>query len=242
MTINCIIVDDEPSAIDVIADHINKVPYLHCVATTTDPVEALEIIENEKIPLAFCDIQMPHFSGIEFVKALQGKCKVIFTTAYSQFAIEGYDLEVLDYLLKPVAFPRFLKAAQRARDYFEKNFASRPDTEDPKYIILKGDTKSSFNKVNTADIDYIEAAGNYIAVVCGNRRIITHTKISSIENLLPAPRFFRVQKSFIVNTDKIESIRGNTINLTNEQHKEILIGNTYREAFMEYINKRTADN
>ncbi|MGG9963916.1 LytR/AlgR family response regulator transcription factor [Ferruginibacter sp. SUN106] len=240
--INCLIIDDEQPAIEIIEDYVKKVPYMKCVATTTNPVEGLAIINKENINLVFLDIQMPYLTGIDFVKAIQGKCKVIFTTAYDKFAIEGFELDIIDYLLKPVPFTRFLKAAQKAFDIFETEENKKPAAGLPNYIMLRGDTKGSFVKVELTDIDYIEATGNYVCVVCGNKKIIAHTKMSTLENLLPAEQFIRVQKSYIVNIFKIATINGNSIKLKNNEKADIIIGSTYKEAFLEIVRNRLADN
>jgi len=240
--INCLIIDDEQPAIDIIEDYVKKVPYMKCVATTTNSVEGLAIIKKENIDLVFLDIQMPYLTGIDFVKAIQGKCKVIFTTAYDKFAIEGFELDIIDYLLKPVPFARFLKAAQKAADIFETEENKKTTGGLPNYIMLRGDTKGSFVKVELADIDYIEATGNYVCVVCGSKKIIAHTKMSTLENLLPADQFIRVQKSYIVNILEIATINGNSIKLKNNEKADIIIGSTYKEAFLEIVRNRLADN
>jgi two-component system, LytTR family, response regulator len=240
--INCIIIDDEQPAIEIIEDYVKKIPYLNCLATTTNPVDGLSIINKQNINLVFLDVQMPYLTGIDFVKAIQGKCKVIFTTAYDKFAIEGFDLDIIDYLLKPVSFSRFLKAAQKAYDIFENdNNKNAPGTM-PNYIMLRGDTKGSFIKVELADIDYVEATGNYVCIVCGTKKIFAHTKMSTLENLLPAEYFTRVQKSYIVNIHKIATINGNSIKLKNNEKADIVIGSTYKEAFLEIVRNRLADN
>lgn len=240
--INCLIIDDEQPAIDIIEDYVKKVPYLKCVATTTNPVEGLSIVNKENIQLVFLDIQMPYITGIDFVKAIQGKCKVIFTTAYDKFAIEGFELDIIDFLLKPVSFSRFLRAAQKAYDVFETKETKETEKTLPNYIMLRGDTKGSFVKVELSDIDYVEATGNYVCVVCGTKKIIAHTKMSTMETLLPVKQFIRVQKSFIVNLQKIATITGNSIKLKNNDKADIVIGGTYKDALLEIVRNRLADN
>lgn len=240
--INCLIIDDEQPAIDIIEDYVKKVPYLKCIATTTNSVEGLAIVNKDNINLVFLDIQMPYLTGIDFVKAVQGKCKVIFTTAYDKFAIEGFELDIIDYLLKPVPFTRFLKATQKAFDIFETADSKKTATIPPNYIMLRGDTKGSFVKVELADIDYVEATGNYVCVVCGPKKIIAHTKMSTLETLLPAGQFIRVQKSYIVNILKIATINGNSIKLKNNEKADIIIGSTYKDAFLEIVRNRLADS
>jgi two-component system, LytTR family, response regulator len=240
--INCLIIDDEQPAIDIIEDYVSKVPFLKCIATTTNPVDGLAIVNKENINLVFLDIQMPYLAGIDFVKAIQGRCKVIFTTAYDKFAIEGFELDIIDYLLKPIPFPRFLKAAQKAYDIFETDGTKSATNELVSYIMLRGDTKGSYIKVELADIDYVEATGNYVCVVCGNKKIIAHTKMVTLENLLPSSQFIRVQKSYIVNILKIATVNGNSIKLKNNDKADIIIGGTYKEAFLEMLKNRLAEN
>jgi two-component system, LytTR family, response regulator len=239
--INCLIIDDEQPAIDILEDYIKEVKYLKLVNTTINPVEGLSIVNNGGIDVVFLDIQMPYLTGVDFVKAAQGRCKFIFTTAYEKFALDGYELDVIDFLLKPIPFPRFLKAAQKANDTLSVNNKAPEDNAQQNYILLRGDTKGSYTKVELKDIDYVEATGNYVCVVCGTKKIIAHTKMSSLENILPNQQFIRVQKSFIVNVSKIASIVGNSIKLKNNDKADILIGSTYKDAFLEIVRTRLAD-
>ena len=153
--IKCLVVDDEQHAIDIMLYYISQTSYLELVASTTRPVEALQMVATMDIDLVFLDIQMPDLSGIDFVKAINGKCKVILTTAYSEFAIEGFDLDVVDYLLKPIRFPRFLTAVQKAvKEVVEKPAEDRKSEDD--YIFVKTESKGKLLKIDLGDIEYIE--------------------------------------------------------------------------------------
>jgi two-component system, LytTR family, response regulator len=241
--INCLIIDDEQPAIDIIEDYVKEVPYLKLIGTTTNPVEGLSIVNAGGVDLVFSDIHMPYLLGTDFVKASTGKCKIIFTTAHEKYALEGFEMDIIDYLLKPISFPRFLKAVQKAQNIIEPSGAAKKQEENAHetYILLRGDTKGSYTKVELNDIDYVEATGNYVCVVCGTKKTIAHTTMSAVENLLTQPQFIRVQKSFIVNISKIASITGNAIKLKNNDKADIVIGSTYKDAFLEIMRTRLAD-
>jgi two-component system LytT family response regulator len=227
--ISCIIVDDEQHAIDVLAHFVNQTPLLTLKGTTTDPLEALQLINREQVDLIFLDIQMPHISGIDFIKAINGRCKVILTTAYSEFAAEGFDLEVVDYLLKPIPLPRFLKAVQRAAAILAKT--TIPETETDDYIFVKTEAKGKMLKINLADIDYIEGMKNYVAIHTGDTKTLALLNMKDLEDRLQGKHFMRVHRSYIIAIGKITMIEGNRIVLKKGQ--EILLGDSYRTAFLE---------
>jgi len=237
--IRCLVVDDEQHAIDIMAHYIGQTNFLQLVSSTTNPVEALQTVITENIDLVFLDIQMPELSGIDFIKAINGKAKVILTTAYSEFAIEGFDLEVVDYLLKPVRFPRFLSAVQKAvKAINEKN--NLPETDiDPEedFIFVKTESKGKLLKINLAEIEYIEGMKNYVAIYLGGKKTLVYTNLKDLVNHLPARQFIRVHKSFIIPINRITGIEGNRINLKNVT-AEILIGESYKDELMEIIKHR----
>ena len=171
--INCLIVDDEQHAIDILVHYVSQTPYLHLAASTTNPIEALQIVNTQKIDLIFLDIQMPELTGIDFIKAIQGKADVILTTAYSEFALESYELNVVDYLLKPVRFPRFLQAVQKVTNANQEveEAADSAEVEDD-YIFVKTESKGKLLKITLAEIDYIEGMKNYVAIYCGGKKNI----------------------------------------------------------------------
>ena len=232
--INCIIVDDEPHAIEVLDHYVKQTPHLHLVASFTNPIEALQLLGEQKIDLVFLDIQMPEISGIDFIKAIQGKSKVILTTAYSEFALEGYDLYVVDYLLKPIRFPRFLTAVQKAVEQIHAiNETSQEIIEDD-YIFVKTESKGKLLKINLADIDFIESMKNYVAIHRGTQKTLVYTSMKELEERLPKKQFIRVHKSFIIPISRITGIEGNLVRLKNTT-AEILIGENYKAELMEII-------
>lgn len=233
--INCLIVDDEQPAIDILAHYISQTPFLHLAAATTNPIEGLQIVNEQKVDLIFLDIQMPELSGLDFIKAIHGKARVILTTAYSEFALESYELDVVDYLLKPIRFPRFLQAVQKvAKEAPEHSKEpSAGDVEDD-YIFVKTESKGKLLKINLADIDYIEGMKNYVAIHCGEKKTLVYTSMKELEERLPHKSFLRVHKSFIIPIAKITGIEGNLLRLKNVS-SEILIGENYKADLMEII-------
>ena len=235
--INCIIVDDEQHAIDILKHYVQQTPLLHLVATATNPLEALQIIATQKIDLVFLDIQMPELSGIDFAQALDGKTKVILTTAYSEFALESYELDVVDYLLKPIRLPRFLTAVQKAAKATNDAFPEPAPVEDD-YIFVKTESKGKLLKINLADIDYIEAMKNYVAIYCNGKKILVYTSMKELEDRLPKKQFIRVHKSFIIPIDRITGIEGNRV-LLKDTTAEIITGDNYKAELMKIIKGKT---
>lgn len=235
--IKCLVIDDEQHAIDILIHYIRQTSYLELVSSTTKPVEALQIVATQQIDLVFLDIQMPDLSGIDFIKAIDGKAKVILTTAYSEFAVEGFDLAVVDYLLKPVRFPRFLNAVQKA----VKMIAEKPVDADKKneddYIFVKTGSKGNLLKINLADIEYIEGMKNYVAICCEGRKTLVYTNLKDLVERLPPNDFIRIHKSFIIPIARVTGIEGNRILLKNVP-TEILIGENYKADLMEIIKNK----
>ena len=229
--ISCIVVDDEQHAIDILMHYINQTPMLSAVGNTTNPIEALQLVATQKVDLVFLDIHMPDLSGIDFIKALNGKAKVILTTAYSEFALEGYELDVVDYLLKPIRLPRFLTAVQKAAKALKEEEVE--DIEDD-YIFVKTESKGKLLKINLAEIDYIEGMKNYVAIHSGGSKVMVYTAMKEIEDRLPAKYFMRIHKSFIIRIDRITGIEGNRLMLKNVQ-AEIIIGENYKNELMEKV-------
>lgn len=236
--INCLIIDDEQAAIDIIEAYIKNVPYFNLVATTINPMEGLTIVNEQKIDLIFLDIQMPHITGVEFIKAINGKSKVIFTTAYDQYAMDGFELEVIDYLLKPVPFARFLKAAQKAKDILEHNSSSGNAPAELDFIVVQGDSKGKLIKVEINDIDYIEGMRNYVAICCGTKKILSLMNMKDLEQKLSKQKFIRVHKSFIVPISNIAAIDGNLIILKRNSNVEIVIGSAFKPSFLEIMKSK----
>lgn len=235
--IRCLIVDDEQHAIDIIKHYIGQTSYLELVSSTTNPVEALQTVVTQNIDLVFLDIQMPELSGIDFIKAINGKAKVILTTAYSEFAIEGFELAVVDYLLKPVRFPRFLTAVQKAVKIISEKSVDTEIKNEDNYIFVKTESKGKLLKINLDDIEYIEGMKNYVAIYIGGKKTMVYTNLKDLVHHLPARQFLRVHKSFIIPINQITGIEGNRIVLKNVT-AEILIGESYKDDLMEIIKHR----
>ena len=235
--IKCLIVDDEQHAIDILIHYISQTSYLELVSSTTRPVEALQIVATQNIDLVFLDIQMPDLSGIDFIKAINGKARVILTTAYSEFAIEGFDMDVVDYLLKPIRFPRFLNAVQKAvKMIAEKPIEAEKKNEDD-YIFVKTESKGKLLKINLADIEYIEGMKNYVAIYRGGQKTLVYTNLKDLVNHLPANDFIRIHKTFIIPIVRVTGIEGNRILLKNVS-AEILIGENYKADLMELVKHK----
>ena len=234
--ITCLIVDDEYDAIDILEHYVDQTQMLQLVKSTTNPLEALQLIASQKIDLVFLDIQMPQLSGMDVIKAIGGKTKVILTTAYSEFAVEAYNLEIVDYLLKPIPFPRFLTAVQRAAKLLnEAGVDSLAEEED--YIFVKTEAKGKLLKIELADISYIEAKNNYVAVYQGDQKTMVYTTMKEMEERLPSKRFMRVHKSYIIALNKIIGIEGNLVHLTNLA-TGIQIGDSYKAVLMELMKNK----
>lgn len=236
--INCLIVDDEQHAIDILVHYVKQTAFLNLLHSTTTPLEALQIVNTQKVDLIFLDIQMPEISGIDFIKTIRGKSKVILTTAYSEFAAESFDLEVVDYLLKPVPFPRFLKASQRALNLMASGISQINDELlDDDYIFVKTELKGKMLKVNLKDIDYIEGMKNYVAIYHNGQKTMALLNMKDLEERLPRKHFMRVHKSFIISIPKITAVEGNQILLKNVK-ADILLGETYKPGFLEMMKEK----
>jgi DNA-binding LytR/AlgR family response regulator len=236
--IHCIIVDDEQHAIDILEHYVKQVPYLQLSGTTTNPLEALQMVNTQKVDLIFLDIQMPELSGIDFIRSIQGSAKVVLTTAYSEFALESYELDVVDYLLKPVRFPRFLQAVQKAvKELGEQKDVSEREEDHNDYIFVKTESKGKLLKINLADIDYIESMKNYVAIFCGGHRTMVLATMKELEDRLSHRHFMRVHKSFIIPIAKITGIDGNLLRVKGVQ-AEIQIGESYKAELMELIRNK----
>lgn len=227
--INCLIIDDEQAAIDVLKIYINSVPSLKLVAESLGPVEALEIVYTQKIDLIFIDIQMPELSGLDFIKLTKGRSKFILTTAYKQYALEGYEHNVVDYLLKPISFERFLQAIQKVQDMMipvilpqEQQPTTNSKSED--YVFIKTDNR--MQKVNFAEILFVEGLGNYVTIHTTKGKFVTLLNVKDLEENLPSEMFMRVHRSYIISLGKIEFVEGNQIFL--DKDTSIPLGETYK--------------
>jgi DNA-binding LytR/AlgR family response regulator len=244
--INVIIVDDEPLAQDVLETYIEKIPELKLVKKCNNAFEANETLKSNQIDLMFLDIQMPQLTGIDFLKSLSKPPLVIFTTAYSNYAIEGFELNALDYLLKPISVERFMKAVNKAVDQIDlqrkempanAHGSQAPAEEDaPDYIFVKADKK--LVKVNFEEVIYIEGLKDYVIIRLENTRVITLQTMKSLEDKLPVTLFKRIHRSYIVNIGKINAIVGNMVEVMEKgQVKHLPVGKNYRDELLDMINK-----
>jgi two-component system LytT family response regulator len=235
--IRCIVVDDKPLAIDVLKHYITKVPSLSLSLSTVNPLEALNKVLAGEVDLVFLDIQMPELSGLQFMQIVKGKCFVVLTTAYAEYALEGFEHDAVDYLLKPVSFERFYKAVEKVQLVFNglneannsvnKTLAKGKEVD---YIFVK--TEYKLVRVNVADILYVEGLQNYVMIYTATEKITSLQTMKKTEEQLPADQFIRIHKSFIVAINKITSIERNRVNIGDRM---IALGEVYREAFYKAI-------
>lgn len=244
MILKCIAVDDEPLALDIIADYVAKVPFLELVKRTESAIEAMQLVQEGNIDLVFLDIQMPELTGIQFLKIAGNKASYILTTAYSQYALESYDLNVSDYLLKPIAFDRFYKAVEKVRNQHQKQESTPAVVPVPEPVVAAATpiqdfifvkTEHKIQKIELDDILYIEGLKDYISIFTKTERVITLQNMKKMEETLPKGEFIRVHKSYIIAVDKIESIERSRIAIAG---KTIPVGDTYRDAFFKLIDSR----
>jgi two-component system LytT family response regulator len=235
MSIRCIIIDDKPLAIDILADYATKISFLDLVATTTNPIEGLSIIREQKIDLVFLDIQMPELTGLQFMKIAGKQCKVILTTAYSEYALDGFEHDVIDYLLKPIAFDRFYRAAEKALQMMgngKEQVIIQPIEKSAEYLFVK--TEHRIQKVNLKDILFIEGLQNYISINTPAERILSLQTLKKMEEQLSAKEFVRVHKSYIIALRHITAIERSRIFIGDVI---IPVGDNYREGFYNIVDK-----
>lgn len=243
--INAIIVDDEPLAQDVLETYLEKIPDVKLVKKCSNAFEANEALKNEDIDLMFLDIQMPQLTGIDFLKTLSKPPLVIFTTAYSNYALEGFELNALDYLLKPISMERFMKAVNKAQEQIELQrrdatggapVTATIEEMGPDFFFVKADKK--LVKVNFDNILYIEGLKDYVIIRMEQDRVITLQTMKSLEEKLPSNNFRRIHRSYIVNIDKIMAIVGNMVEVMEKgQAKHLPVGKNYRDELLEIVNK-----
>ncbi|MCD2259198.1 LytR/AlgR family response regulator transcription factor [Psychroserpens luteolus] len=226
MNIKCAIVDDEQTARNILRKYVNDVPRLEVVNESKNALEALDYIQNNEIDLIFLDIEMPKLSGLNFAKLINKNTKIIFTTAHREFAIESYELNATDYLLKPFSFERFLKAVQKVAQPVSKNVESKNST----YIYVK--VNKQMVKVSFLDLLYVEGMSNYIKVHTSAEVLVVYEKLSTIINSLPSSMFARIHKSYIVNISKIKLYTKEYVEI---QNKHIPISSTYRNSLFDML-------
>ena len=240
--INYVIIDDEPAAIEVLQIHLNKIPSMELKASFRDPLEALEYLQQHKVDLIFLDINMPKLSGISFSRLLQNPPLIIFTTAYSEYALESYELKAADYLLKPIEFDRLLQAIMKVKEVLNQNNAiqsvnaeSSADIAEQTIFIKSG---TEFHQLSIQNIKYIESDSNYVTFHTNNRPILARHKLSEVLSLLPSHQFVRIHRSYAVALKHIVTIKNHCVVIGTQ---EVPISNTYREGFLEIINGKIGD-
>jgi len=239
MELTCIAIDDEPLALEIITAYIGKVPFLKLLKTFDNAIDSIDYIKKNKVDLMFLDIEMESLTGIQLIHALKDRPEVIFTTAYDTYAVEGFELDAADYLLKPISFERFVKSVDKV---YNKFISPKPKTDHPahtakatsgNYIFVK--TENRLQKVAFSEILFIEGQGDYLKIVTTNARIMTLQNFKKFEATLPPENFIRVHKSYLVSLNKIESITRNRIKIGNTL---IPVSDSYKNAFYEAIGKK----
>ena len=234
----CVIIDDEPLAVELLVEFVGRVDSLELVTTFTNAIDAISIINQSQIDLIFLDIEMPHFSGIDFINAIEKKPLIIFTTAYSNYAVEGFNLGAVDYLVKPIPFNRFLKSVMRAQQIFtpkslpsEISTVNTPEIEHD-FMFVRAEYENV--KINFADILFIEGLKDYVKIyTTDNKYILTLISLIKLENLLSSKGFARIHRSYIINIKHVKSIQKNKALIA---EKRIPISESYKSAFFEKIN------
>ncbi len=210
MKLKCLIIDDEPIARKGLEEHVQEIEFLDCIASCENALKASTFLNERKIDLLYLDIHMPKVTGIDFLKSLKNPPLTILTTAYSDYALEGYTLDVIDYLVKPITFERFLKASQKAMEFFQlKTNAANHSSSGADYFFVRCDRK--FEKVFFRDVSYVEGLQNYAVIHLHDRKLITYITLTSLENQLPKDEFLKVHKSFLISIPHVKAIEGDEL-------------------------------
>ena len=236
--IRCIIIDDEPLALQQMEGYVKKIPYIELVAACQSAIEAKEILENDKIDAMFCDINLPELNGLDFVKSLENPPMVVFTTAYSEYAVEGFQLNAIDYLLKPFGFDDMKRASDKIKARYDarRTLQEVSQIDEDYAIFLK--TEYKIMRINISNIRYVEAMSEYLRIylVDYSRPIIVLMSMKKMEERLPSRSFMRVHRSYIINLKHIKEISKNRIML--DEDIDVPIGDSYRDQFNAYINSK----
>lgn len=233
--LKCIVVDDEPLALGLIVSYVKKTPFLEYVEEFDNPIDAMEFLENNTVDLIFLDIHMPNLSGIEFAHILKVSTKIIFTTAYDQYALDGFKLDAIDYLLKPVSYEVFLKAALKAKRYFTPRESVGKEAEGKDHFFIKADYQ--VKRINYSDILYFEGLKDYVKLylINSDKPIVFYSTMKALESKLPQDQFMRVHRSYIVALNKIKTIERDRIIFGNEY---IPISKQFKGKFDQYIKEK----
>jgi DNA-binding LytR/AlgR family response regulator len=234
--LSCIIVDDEPVARKILQEFTEQVPFLDLLGKFESAMKAEEFLKSHQPDIIFLDIEMPKVSGLQMLKRINIESMVILTTAFPQYALDGYELDIIDYLLKPFALHRFLKAVQKAKDFYEMKKhpgVAGPGNAPPSYIFIKSEKR--IEKVELSEILYAEVLGNYLTIYTDRKKIIAYLTMKSLESQLPPSDFIKIHQSFLVNRSKIESVEGNDLMVGT---KSLPISRNYRDGVTNLINQR----
>ncbi|MBS0027160.1 LytR/AlgR family response regulator transcription factor [Chitinophaga sp. 22321] len=231
--LSCIIVDDEPVARKILQEFVEQVPFLDLQDKFENAVKAEAFLKNNTTDLIFLDIEMPKVSGLQFLQKMNVDAMVIITTAFPQYALDGYELDIIDYLLKPFAWSRFLKAVHKAKDYMQMKTITTGATPPPSYIFIKSEKR--IEKIELSDILYAESIGNYVTIHTERKNIIAYLTMKSLENQLPSNDFIKIHQSYLVNCARIDAIEGNEIRIGSSA---LPMSRNYREMVMKIIHQR----
>lgn len=232
MAFKCIIVDDEPPATRILENYIGKVSFLEKTEVFNDSLKALEFLNTQSVDVIFLDIQMPQLTGLQISRIISKDIKVIFTTAYPDFALEGFELNAVDYLLKPISFERFYQAVSKLNTQSKTVVSNQNNL--PDFLFIKTDAKNKFQKVFLNDILYVESLQNYVCIHTSKQQIITHSSLKNVIESLPENNFIQIQKSYVVSLKHLESTDNYSVYING---KELPIGAAYKEAFFNKIEE-----
>lgn len=233
MNIKCLVVDDEPLARNLLSDYVKKVPFLTLVATAENALEAMKVLREDTIDLIFLDIQMPELTGINMLKALQQKPMVILTTAYSDYALESYELDVVDYLLKPITIERFLKGVEKVSNRLrEMDTPATPQAQPPAFFFVKDGTR--LVKVMLEDILYVEGLKDYVTIHTPNQKIVSLQRLKALEDQLPSEQFIRIHNSYIISLHAISAIHKGDVQIGTVR---LPISDSYKKSFRDWVAK-----
>lgn len=236
MKLNCVIIEDEPLARNLITEYVRKVPELNLLNAFSNPLEALEALRTLSVDLLFLDVQMPEITGISLLKVLKKRPLVVITTAYSEYALEGYELDVADYLLKPITFERFLKSVDKIMQRLEAEpkhvITTTENSPSPTFVFVKDGTK--LVKIQLDEILYVEGLKDYVTIHTTHQKITTLQRMKALEEQLPADKFIRIHNSFIVALNAIEVVQKNEVEI---KGATLPIGDTFKKSFKEFIEK-----
>lgn len=229
--LHCIIADDEPVARKILQEFIEQTPFLELSAQFENAIKAQAWLQQNNADLLFLDIEMPKMKGLDYLRKYDVKPLVILTTAYTEYALEGYELDIIDYLLKPIAFHRFVKAVQKAKDYLD--LKENTSNVNSSHLFVRSDKR--IERIMLADICYIESMGNYVKIITEQKKVLAYLTLKGIEAQLPSANFIKLHQSYLVNFSKIESLEGNSVKIKDAM---LPVGRHYRDALMQMINER----